>query len=364
MGQAIHGGFVDEARPIRDGEALDAARLAGYLAAQRAELCGPLELLQFPKGHSNLTYLLRLGDRELVLRRPPFGTRVKTAHDMGREFRILTALQRAYPLAPQPLLYCDDPAVIGAPFYVMQRVHGVILRGQRLPRGLGLAAAEMRGLCTAAVDNLAALHAVDLVATALRSEGRPEGYVNRQISGWTARYFDAQTNDVAEAEHVTEWLAAHQPAERGAALIHGDYKYDNLVLDPADLTRIVAVLDWEMATVGDPLMDLGTSLGYWIDAADRDEHKMLPFGPTAVPGNLTRREVVARYAQISGRGAFDPLFYYVYGLFKIAVIAQQIYKRFADGLTKDPRFAMMIVGVRVLCRTAVRAIERDRIYDV
>jgi aminoglycoside phosphotransferase (APT) family kinase protein len=222
----------------------------------------------------------------------------------------------------------------------------------------------MRRLSQALIDGLSELHAVDVKAAGLADYGRPEGYVERQVTGWTERYFKAKTDEVPEVEEAAAWLAQNLQPERGAALIHGDFKYDNLVLDPGDLTSIIAVLDWEMATVGDPLMDLGVTLGYWIDPTDPEEHRMLPFGPTLLPGNLTRMELVERYAKKSGLEVGKILFHYVYALFKIAVIAQQIYKRFKEGHTKDPRFAMMIMGVQILGKTATRAIEKDRIYDL
>jgi aminoglycoside phosphotransferase (APT) family kinase protein len=356
--------LLDTARPVREGEELDLPALEEYLVSELAGFRLPLVVEQFPKGHSNLTYLLRAGDRQLILRRPPIGARIKTAHDMGREYRILSSLQPVYPKAPAPYLYCIDDRVIGAEFYVMDRVEGVILRGSTLPEGLTLGPVAMRGLSTALIDGLAELHSVDVAAADLADFGRPKGYVERQITGWTQRYFNAKTDEIPEVEEAAQWLANHQPTDQPGALIHGDYKYDNLVLDPDDLTRIVAVLDWEMATVGDPLMDLGTTLGYWVEASDPDEIKMLPLGPTLVPGNLTRMELVERYAAQTGRPVDNPLFYFVYGLFKIAVIAQQIYKRFKEGHTKDPRFAMMIVGVKLLGQSAVRAIERRRIYDL
>jgi aminoglycoside phosphotransferase (APT) family kinase protein len=356
---------VDRSTAVRPGEELDAARLEAYLVPRVPGLAGPLTVEQFPKGFSNLTYLVRGGERELVLRRPPFGAKkIKTAHDMGREHRILSGLVEVYPKIPRPLVYCEDEAVIGAPFYVMERVRGVILRGTRPPKGLELSPQLMRGLSGALVDQLAQLHAVDVEAAGLAGEGRPEGYVKRQVEGWTGRYFRAKTDEVQEVEQAAAWLAANMPPERGACLIHGDFKYDNLVLDPEDLTRIVAILDWEMATIGDPLMDLGTTLGYWLDPDDTMEHKMLPLGPTLLEGNLSRREVAERYAQRSGRDVPDVLFYYVYGLFKVIVIAQQIYKRFKEGHTKDPRFASMILGVQIMGRTAMRAIERGRIHDL
>jgi aminoglycoside phosphotransferase (APT) family kinase protein len=355
---------IDRSRAVREGEELDLASLETYLADTLEGFTGPLEVEQFPKGHSNLTYLLRAGEQQLVLRRPPFGTKVKTAHDMGREYRILSALQGVYPQAPKPYLHCDDADVIGAPFYVMDRVQGVILRGGQAPSGLDLSPDVMRGLSESLVDGLADLHRVDVSAAGLDGFGKPEGYVERQITGWTKRYYNAKTDEIPEVEEAAKWLADNLPDDLPGALIHGDFKYDNLVLDPDELTRVIAVLDWEMATVGDPLMDLGTSIGYWIEASDPDEIKMLPVGPTLLEGNLTRMEVVERYGKQSGHDVSNALFYFVYGLLKIAVIAQQIYKRFVDGHTSDPRFAMMIVGVQLLGQSAARAIERGRIYDL
>ncbi len=358
---------IDSPRPVRPGEELDADALAVWLGERLPSLSSvpvaeiPVEIEQFPGGHSNLTYLLRFGDRDLVLRRPPFGSKVKTAHDMGREFRVLSRLYAVYPKAPRALLHCDDPEVIGARFYIMERVRGVVLRHQKAPEGIDLPPERMRAISEAAVDGLAELHAVDYQAAGLGDLGRPEGYVTRQVEGWTARWQGSRTEDLPDLDRAAAWLAANRPPERGAALIHNDYKYDNLVLHPEDLARIVAVLDWEMATVGDPLMDLGSTLGYWMDADDAPELRIMPGGPTTLPGNLRRAEVVERYAARSGRDVSDILFYYVYGLFKLAVIAQQIYYRYHHGITQDQRFASMIDGVRILGRTASRAIEKGRI---
>ena len=351
---------LDEAQPVRDEERLDLDRLRPFLR----EALGPgepLELLQFRKGHSNLTYLVRAGPREAVLRRAPFGASVKSAHDMRREYTILSALQGLYAKAPRPIAFCDDESLAGARFYLMERVHGVVLRGSALPPGVELPPERLRRLSTALVDDLAARHAVDVSRGPLATLGRPEGYVARQVAGWIERWRNARTDDAPDLDEVTAWIERHRPAESGAALVHNDYKYDNLVLDPSDPTRIVAVLDWEMATVGDPLMDLGTTLGYWIDPDDPDEVRALPFGPTALPGSLSRRELVERYARASGRRTGDMLFQYVFALFKIAVIAQQIYKRFREGHTKDPRFAMLVMGVGVLGAQAGRALDLARI---
>jgi aminoglycoside phosphotransferase (APT) family kinase protein len=353
---------IDSAAAVRPGEEIDAAALAAWLKGKLLGIEGPVTVEQFPGGHSNLTYLLRFGNSELVLRRPPFGSKVKTAHDMGREFKVLSHLHAAYPLAPHALLHCDDLEVIGAPFYLMERVRGVILRHQKAPEGLDLNPGRMRALSEATVDGLVDLHAVDYREVGLEDLGHPEGYVQRQVEGWTERWRTSRTDDVPDLDRAATWLAAHlPPGSEPPALLHNDYKYDNLVLHPQELDRVVAVLDWEMATVGDPLMDLGTSLGYWMDADDAPGLRMLPAGPTTLPGNLSRGEVVERYAARSGRDVSQILFYYVFGLFKIAVIAQQIYYRYQQGLTHDERFAALIGAVRILGRTAAQAMAKDRI---
>jgi len=355
---------LDEAGEVREEERLDAERLRPFLAAALPGAEGPITIRQFRQGHSNLTYLVGFGGREAVLRRGPFGARVKTAHDMGREWKLLSALQGVYPRAPRPLAFCEDEAVLGAPFYLMERVQGVILRGDGAGSGLALGPDTLRATSTALIDNLAELHAVDLVRTGLGARGKPAGYVERQVKGWTERYQAARTDEVPEIEAAAAWAASHLPAAGGVALIHNDYKYDNVVLDPADLTRVVAVLDWEMATIGDPLMDLGTALGYWTDPGDSPLLKAHAFGPTHLPGSLSRREVAARYAERSGRPVDDLLFHYVFALFKLAVIIQQIYRRYVDGHTHDPRFASMGQVVSVLGAQAARALERGRIHDL
>ena len=352
---------LDEPSPPRDEERLDPERLRPFVTdALAVPRDAALELLQFRKGHSNLTYLVRAGGREAVLRRAPFGANVRTAHDMRREFTILSALQGLYPKAPRPYAFCDDEALAGARFYLVERVRGVILRGSAPPAGIELAPDLVRRLSTALVDDLAALHAVDVEGGALAAIGHPEGYLARQVAGWVERYRAARTDDLPDMERVAAWLPEQRVAGWGAALVHNDFKYDNVVLDPDDLARTRAVLDWEMATVGDPLLDLGTTLGYWIDPDDPDEVRALPFGPTTLPGSLSREELAARYAERTGRTG-DVLFAYVFALFKIAVIAQQIYRRFVDGHTKDPRFALLIAGVRILAAQAVRALEKGRI---
>jgi aminoglycoside phosphotransferase (APT) family kinase protein len=350
----------DEARAVRAGEQLDEAPLLAYLRTQMPDLAGALTVEQFPAGFSNLTYLVRVGAKEFVLRRPPFGAKVKTAHDMGREFLILSRLHPVYPKVPRPVLYCVDETILGAPFYLMERVEGIILRA-RLPGELVLSPEVMRQVSESFIANLVELHGVDYQAAGLGELGRAEGYVARQIEGWTKRYYNARTDDVPAIEQLARWLSEHAPADSARALIHNDYKYDNVVFAPSDLARVVAVLDWEMATIGDPLMDLGTTLAYWVDGDDPEEWQRCGFGLTALPGNLSRRELLEAYARLSGRDVGHVVFYFAYGLLKIAGIVQQIYFRYRQGYTTDERFADLAALVRACGALAQRAIQQDRI---
>jgi len=352
---------TDRSSQVRPGEELPLDPLTNYLTSQIPDLTGPLTLEQFPAGFSNLTYLLRFPDRELVLRRPPIGAKIKTAHDMSREYRILSHLYPVYPKVPRPLLFCEDESILGAPFYVMERVNGIILRAKK-PADIDLSPALMRTLSETFIENLAEIHAIDYEAAGLGELGSPQGYVKRQVEGWTKRYYNARTDEVPAIDRLAEWLHQNLPADSvKAALIHNDYKYDNLVLAPDDLGRVVAVLDWEMATIGDPLMDFGTSLGYWVEAQDPEEWQRYGFGLTSVSGSLTRTEMLDHYSQRTGRLINEPVFYFAYGLLKIAVIVQQIYFRYQKGLTRDPRFAQLGGLVRACGELAQRAIDRKRI---
>ena len=352
--------LLDRPAPTRAGEELDVARLEPYLRRQFPNDAGEFLVRQFPSGHSNLTYSLSLGARELVLRRPPFGSKVKSAHDMSREFRVLSKLHSAYAPAPEVLLYCDDQSVIGAPFYVMNPIHGVILR-RDVPRGLDLPAEKARRLSESFIDNLIRLHRVDYPAVGLSDLGKPEGYLERQVRGWTERYRGSKTHDYPEVEKITAWMQEHRPATSGVSLIHNDYKYDNVVLDSTDITAIVGVLDWEMCTIGDPLTDLGTTLAYWVDAADPEELQKNRWGPTNVPGSLTRAEIVHTYAQKTGADPSQTAFYLAFARFKLAVIVQQIYYRYHQGLTKDERFASMPSTIQMLLRASLHGAQTGRI---
>ena len=350
--------IVDEPKPVRAGEELDLVKLSAFLDRELGVL-GAIAVEQFPGGHSNLTYLVRHGDREYVLRRPPFGSKVKSAHDMGREVTVLSKLAPVYARAPRVIAYEGTGEVLGAPFYLMERRRGVILR-KDLPAALAADHARVRRVCEILIDALVDLHAVDYTTAGLGEFGKPAGYIERQVTGWTERYNSSQTDDLPAVTEVAAWLASHRPADGVPALIHNDFKFDNVIFDPA-LENITGVLDWEMTTIGDPLMDLGTSLSYWAQASDPAAYHQLPFGPTARPGMMTREEVAQRYLERSGRSTTDLVFYYAFGLLKTAVIAQQIYYRYAKGMTTDPRFATIVFAVRLLAEQARTSIERNAI---
>ena len=349
--------MLDLAQVVREGEGLDVTALGAWLATHVPTLSGDITVTQFPKGHSNLTYLLTIGGHEVVLRRPPFGSRVKSAHDMGREHRLLTALRPAYNKGPKPIVYCDDTSVLGAPFYLMERIVGIIPR-RTLPKGVTVDHAQ---LSRALVHELAALHAVDTHTPGLDELYKGEGFAQRQVSGWSDRWHKSKTQDVPAVDSVIAELARAVPADQGRVVVHNDFKYDNLVLDPADPTRIIGVLDWEMATVGCPLMDLGSALAYWVELADPQPIRMFAFGPTDAPGALTRAELVEVYGEAAGRSVTRPVFYFAFGLFKLAVVAQQIYQRFVEGHTKDARFASFGHAVAALGALARSALDRDRV---
>ena len=352
--------LLDTPAPVRAGEELDLSKLEPFLRSRFPGEAEGVVVQQFPSGHSNLTYSVMLGEREMVLRRSPFGTKVKSAHDMGREFRVLSKLHNAYPLAPAVLLYCDDESIIGAPFYLMERLRGVILR-RDFPPAFPFSATTARQLSEAFVDNLARLHALDYTAIGLADIGKPEGYLERQVLGWIERYAGSKTHDFREIEPIATWMRQHMPPAAAATLIHNDYKYDNTVLNPEKPTEIIGVLDWEMSTVGDPLSDLGTALAYWIDPNDPEELQQLRWGPTTEAGSLSRIGLVERYAEATGRDVSQMPFYLAFARFKVAVIVQQIYYRYHHGLTRDLRFAQMPGIVKALLRASLEACRADSV---
>jgi aminoglycoside phosphotransferase (APT) family kinase protein len=346
--------------PVRSGEELDLGQLEPYLRSRFPGEAEGIALQQFPSGHSNLTYSVMLGERKMVLRRPPFGTKVKSAHDMGREFRVLSKLRNAYPLAPAVLLYCDDESIIGAPFYLMERLRGIIIRRDPPPT-FQFSPVTARQLSEGFVDNLARLHALDYTAVGLADIGKPEGYLQRQVTGWIERYAGSKTHDFREVEPIATWMRQHMPPAAAATLLHNDYKYDNTVLNPEKPTEIIGVLDWEMSTIGDPLTDLGTALAYWIDPNDPEELQQLRWGPTTQAGSLSRIGLVERYAKMTGRDVSHMPFYLAFARFKVAVIVQQIYYRYHHGLTRDQRFAQMPGVVNALLRASLEACRADSV---
>jgi len=350
---------IDDATTIRKGEELDTTRIEEFIKDSVPGLTGSLKINQFSKGHSNLTYLLSIGGNEFVLRRPPFGRKAKSAHDMSREYRILKALSPVYPYSPEPFVYSDDETIMGSPFYIMQRIRGVILR-RDLPATLILTPSMVKDLYQKVLRIQYELHTIDYKKIGLDNLGKPDGYVKRQVTGWCERYRAARTPDAPDAEKVMAWLTEHMPGDtKKPGLIHNDFKLDNIVLEESNPLNIVGVLDWEMATIGDPLMDLGSSLAYWIQKDDHPDLLAIRMMPTNAEGAPTREELVKLYSELSGleTGGFD--FYYCFGLFRLAAIAQQIYYRYYHGQTKDERFKTMIIGVHVL-ENAARRIAGSR----
>ena len=351
--------LTDSSTRIRSGEELDASQIDSYLKAHIPGLSGQPTISQFPGGASNLTYLLEYPGVELVLRRPPFGHKAKSAHDMGREFRILNQLKNAFPYCPKAYAHCTDTSLIGSEFYVMERVKGIILRSD-LPRELALSADDTRTLCKSFIDKLVELHRVDYTACGLDELGKPDGYVQRQISGWSDRYEKALTPDAPLWKEVKAWLNAKMPAGHSTpAIVHNDFRFDNVILDPNNPMQIIGVLDWELTTIGDPLMDLGNTLAYWIEADDPAPVQLMRRQPSNAPGMLTRREFVDYYAERSGIQVDNYDFYYTYGLFRLAGIVQQIYYRYYHGQTQDKRFAPFVHMNALLEQMSLKVIHQS-----
>lgn len=349
----------DQSTRIRDGEELDVAIIDSYLKAHIPGLSGEPQISQFPGGASNLTYLLEYPQQEFVLRRPPFGHKAKSAHDMGREYRILNQLNAGFPYCPKAYVHCTDESVIGAEFYVMQRVNGIILRAD-LPTELNFSPAQTSQLCKSFIDKLVELHNVDYQACGLGDLGKPEGYVARQISGWSDRYEKALTPDAPLWTEVKAWLNEKMPADHPKpAIVHNDYRFDNVILDPRDPQRIIGVLDWELTTLGDPLMDLGNTLAYWIEAGDPAPVQLMRRQPSNAPGMLTRQQFADYYAERAGIEINSIDFYYTYGLFRLAGIVQQIYYRFFHGQTQDKRFAQFVQMNKLLEQMSLQVIHQS-----
>ncbi len=336
---------MSDLTPVRDEDAFDVAKVHTWLSSYINESSLP-DVSQFRSGASNLTYLLKYPDRELVLRRPPVGTKAVSAHDMKREFLIQSRLKPVYDLVPTVIALCEDHSILGSDFYVMDRIQGEIFR-RDVPETL--TKEDISVMAHSLVSGLAQLHSVD--ASVLNELNKGPGYVTRQVEGWSKRYRNALTDDVPDGEDVMNWLLANKPDDVGSCIIHGDWRIDNMVFDLAQ-KKLVGVLDWELATVGDPLMDLGSALAYWIDKDDEPMFASLRRQPSHLDGMPTRREFIAKYLELSGRKCDDFTFYEVFGLFRLTVIIQQIWARYKAGQTTNPAFKGFGMGVNILINRA------------
>ncbi|MFY9470104.1 MAG: phosphotransferase family protein [Solirubrobacterales bacterium] len=337
---------LDRPGEVRGEDGFDVAAVDAWLQ-QHVDLEGAPDVKQFAGGASNLTFLLSYPGRDLILRRPPGGQIPKSGHDMRREFHVQQKLAVVYPYVPKMVAFCDDHAVIGGDFYVMERIRGVVLRDEP-PAGFPLDPAGLTKLCANVVDRLADLHAVDAEAAGLGDLGRGSGYVERQVSGWSKRYRAARTRNVPSFEKVIAWLEENKPPDAGTCVIHNDWRLDNLILDADDPSEIIAVLDWEMATLGDPLMELGAAMAYWVQADDDRMHRSFRRQPTHLPGMYTREQFARRYSENAGIAIDNWAFYEVFGLFRYAAIAQQIHYRLRHKETSNPAFKRFWLLVRYL----------------
>ncbi|TVZ56016.1 aminoglycoside phosphotransferase (APT) family kinase protein [Lutibacter sp. Hel_I_33_5] len=346
---------------VRKGEELNEVLLKKFLQESNIINSTESDLIveQFTHGFSNLTYLLKIENKEFVLRKPPKGA-IKRGHDMSREFKVQSGVIKAFSKVPKMYVFCDDESILGSDFYIMEKVEGIILNYKEAHKR-NISSSEYKTIANSWLDTLVELHAIDYKAIGLGDLGKPEGYVERQVTNWGKQYLKAKTDEYPEAEIVMKWMKEHQPKKYDHCLIHNDFKYDNIVFMDDSWQEVSAVLDWEMATLGDPLMDLGTSLGYWTVATDHDFVKQGIPSPTIFEGNPIRSEIAQLYAEKSGRNVDNLIFYYAFGLFKIAVIAQQIYFRYSKGLTTDPRFANLNKAAELCCKLAVKAIKTKSI---
>ena len=354
--------YIDKATKIRQGEEINSSNLQEYLT-KILSIKGNIEISQFPNGFSNLTYLIKIDKDEFVLRRPPHGAKIKTGHDMFREFNILSKLFPFFNKIPKVISYCEDVKVIGAPFYLMEKINGVIIRGNskiinKLDKD------SMGEIANNFINNFVELHSIDIHKSKLNEIGKIDGYNLRQIKGWIKRYNNSIVSECANLEKAAKWLLNNIPEESSASLIHNDYKYDNIVLNSKNINKIISVLDWEMSTIGDPLMDLGTTLGYWINHNDPDFMKKLNLNPSSVEGNPTRDQFVNQYALKAKININNLTFYYVYGLFKIAVIIQQIYFIYNNGLTKDIRVKNLNLWIEELGLIASQSIDKKKLDNL
>ena len=351
--------FIDNPTKIREDEVLDNNSLTNYLSNFLDIDKSSFELLQFPSGFSNLTYLIRSNNKEYILRKPPIGAKIKSGHDMSREYKVLSALDKNYTKSPTPIHYCDDINIIGSDFYIMERIRGTVLRSNNYQKIL-TDKTKYKFIASEFVDTLVELHKLNIDKIGLAEFGRPEGYSSRQVQGWTKRYENSKTSDIPEINSVIKWLNENITESKYVSLIHNDFKYDNLVLDSNNLS-VMSVLDWEMCTTGDPFMDLGTSLAYWINKDDPDYMLEINLNITSNENNPKRGEILEMYSNRFSVQIENIVFYFVFGLFKIAVIVQQIYFRYKKGLTRDIRFKHLDLVVLSYARMAKISIEKQKI---
>jgi aminoglycoside phosphotransferase (APT) family kinase protein len=348
---------------VRDEDQLDWSKLIVYLRERNvAGADKPLEVKQFRGGHSNLTYLLRFGAaEEWVVRRPPFGTLEPGGHDMAREYRVLSRLWEGYAQAPRAILFCEDPSIIGAPFFVMQRRSGFVIANRRpLPAGINTAPDTFRRMSEGFIDALADLHSVDYEKVGLGTLGRPDGFVRRQIIGWMDRWEKAKIEEIPVMNKLGAWFLEHIPPAQKPVLLHNDFFLHNVMFAPDNSGEVVGVFDWEMSTLGDPLIDLGLAIGYWRDPDDVEELLELSEGyaHTTRPGFMTRSQLTERYGRRTGRDMSQIAFYQGWANWKTATVLQQLYVRFVRGHTHDPRFANLGKQPPVLARTAARVVAQ------
>jgi aminoglycoside phosphotransferase (APT) family kinase protein len=339
--------YVDRAADVRAGDEIDTEAISAFVREHVPGLAGDMQVRQFKGGASNLTYQLDFANGSYILRCPPAGTKARSAHDMWREYNVMQKLKPVYPYVPAMIAFCKDVKLIGREFYIMEKLVGIIPRAN-LPKGIELSEQQVRQLCANVIDKLIELHKVNYHAAGLAGLGKGAGYVQRQITGWSDRYIKAKTDNVPDFARVMHWLAAHMPQDIATCVIHGDYRFDNVVLDANEPAKVIGVLDWEMATLGDPLMDLGNSLAYWVQADDPMQMQLSRRQPTHLPGMMTREEVIKYYCAAMGYPRIDFTFYRIYGLFRLAVIVQQIYYRFHHGQTDNPVFGSFYALVQYL----------------
>ncbi len=351
---------IDIGGNVRNGEELDDRAVGNWLIEHGEDISGPVEVTQYSGGASNWTYRLKYENADLILRRPPTGTKAKSAHDMSREYYVQRALAEYYPVVPEMVLLCQDESVIGCDFYVMKRIEGIIPRAN-LPKEINFDELQTRELCTNFIDKLIELHQVPYEGTELEKLGKGDGYCQRQVDGWDSRYEKAKTINVPSFKYVRQWLKDHVPSDSKTCLIHNDWRFDNVILDPENPSKIIGVLDWEMATLGDPLMDLGSSLAYWVEESDNAIFKATRRQPTHLKGMFTRAEVVEYYLNKTGLKTDNWTFYEVFGIFRLAVIAQQIYYRYYHKQTNNPAFKDFWIVIHALHIRALKLIGLQKI---